>query len=454
MIANRKNKKYKTSATTRVIVFGFLTIILIGTCFLLLPAASKSGNGVNFLDALFTATSATCVTGLSVFNIFDTYTIFGQVVILTLIQIGGLGFMALTSFVYMLLSRRVSLSSKLAINEDISGGNIKTMRRTLRRIVALTFGTELVGAVFLIGGFSVYMPAGEAVWNGIFHSVSAFCNAGMDIIAAEGAGSLTRFSSDPLILLPIAALVMIGGLGFMVVVDIWDSKTWRHFRLHTKVVLLMTAAMVLFGTLFFFGAEFNNEKTLGAMSTGDKFLNAFFHAIVTRTAGFSSFDLTAMNPASVFMSDVMMFIGAAPGSTAGGIKVTTLFVLVVTMTSVIRQRKYAIVDKQTIGSKTVHKAAAVVVLALTIMVLSMCALLLTDGNNFTFAELFFEQVSAYGTVGLSLGVTSGLSVGGKIIIILNMFLGRVGALTFFISFTGGKSSAEGKITYPECAIVM
>lgn len=450
---NTIKKKYKWFTATRLIVFGFLLIIFVGAGMLMLPFSTKNG-GISFLDALFTATSATCVTGLVSLVTADTFTVFGQVVILSLIQLGGLGFMSLTSFIYLAFSRRVTLTYWLTMREDISDGTIKHIRKLVSRMLLMTFISEGIGAIILTGAFSRYMNAGEAVWNGIFHSVSAFCNAGFDIISANSGLSMNSFSSDPLILLTLSALIIVGGLGFLVVCDMWDAKIWRKYRLHTKIVLLMTAILITVGTVFFFAVEYRNPDTMASMNFGDKLLNSFFLSVTARTAGYHSVTPADLAPASRIFADALMFIGASPGSTGGGIKTTTLFILVIMVVNVIRQKRYAIVDKQTIGSTTVHKASAVFALALFIMTISMIGLLLSDGKSFTFEELLFEQISAYATVGLSLGVTANLSIAGKLIIILNMFLGRVGVLTFFISFTRGKEIKDAKISYPECSVII
>ncbi|MEG2688685.1 MAG: potassium transporter TrkG, partial [Clostridia bacterium] len=367
--------------------------IFTGAGLLCLPFASK-GDPIYFIDALFMATSATCVTGLAVVTPFTTFTVFGQIVLLFLIQLGGIGVMALTSFFYLAFSRRVTLASRLTMNEDITDGNIKHIRRVVYRILAMTFGAELIGAIILSGAFSQYMEAGRAVWCGIFTSISAFCNAGIDIFNMPES-SLVSFNSDPLVILTVSFLIIVGGIGFLVVSDMWDAKTWRHYKLHTKIVLTVTACLILFGTCFFLGVEFNNDATLGTMSVGDKILNAYFQSVTARTAGFNSIDLAAMNTSSHICLDFLMFIGASPGSTGGGIK--------------------TIIDKQKIGLFTVHKASAVFMLASTIMVLSTMVLSISD-PQFTLSQLLFEQISAYATVGLSLGITAQLSVVGKLVI--------------------------------------
>lgn len=451
MVDNIKLKKITRKLTaTRVIVMGFFAIIFIGAGLLCIPAATK-GEGISFLNALFTATSATCVTGLTVFNIFDTFTVFGQVVILLLIQVGGIGFMSVSSFLYLAISKKISLSMRLAMQEEVASGDVKHISTYVKRILLFTLFCETIGAVILIGAFSEYMGAGEAIWNGIFHSISAFCNSGFDIVGIS-ADSMSAFNSNPLVLVTLSFLIILGGLGFIVVSDVFDIKKKRHLQLHSKIVLAMSAVLILFGTAIFLGVEYNNPDTLGNMSFGDKLLNAYFQSVSARTAGFSSVDISSLQPSSQLTLEMLMFIGASPASTGGGIKTTTLFILFATVYSVVRQRKYAVVDKQTISAKTIHRAASVLAMAIIIMVASTFALMLTDGATFSSAELVFEQISAYATVGLSMGATSGLSIGGRIIIMLNMFLGRVGVLTFFIAFTKGRYANEGKIVYPECSI--
>ena len=447
----RNRRKYKILTATRSIVLGFLLIIFIGSGLLMLPCSTK-GDGIKFIDALFTATSATCVTGLIVFPTSTTFSVFGQVIILLLVQTGGLGFMALTSFIYLIFSRRVSLSSRLTLKEDIADGNIHYIKRVITRILALTFITELLGAIVLSGAFSRYMPAGDAIWYGIFHSVSAFCNAGFDIVNANFGSSLTHFYSDPLIILTISFLIIIGGIGFLVVSDIWDHKRWRKFRLHTKIVLIVTFSLISLGTIFFLAVEYKNPNTFGNMNFGEKLLNAYFQSVTARTAGFNTIEIANLTPASHIMLDTLMFIGASPGSTGGGIKTTTLFVLIVMVISVVRQKRYAIVDKQTIGMNTTFKATAIFALAMFIMVVSTCILLISENGKFTFNQVLFEQISAYATVGLSQGITAKLSTIGKLVIMLSMFLGRVGALTFFIAFKRSKKQKDGKIQYPECSL--
>jgi trk system potassium uptake protein TrkH len=440
-------KKHPIFTAARIIVAGFSAIILLGAACLMLPFATK--DGIEFLDALFTATSATCVTGLAVYQSFDNFTLFGKIVILLLIQIGGVGFMSVTSFVYMSFSKRLSLSTRLTLKEDIAEGNIRYIKRLITRIVIMTAVAETAGAIVLTGAFSRYMGAGEAVWNGVFHSISAYCNAGYDISA--DASGMTAYNSDPLVLLTLAALTIFGGIGFIVVSDIWDSKLWRKFRLHTKIVLGVTAALLVFGTAFFLGAEYNNPSTIGNMSFGDKLLNSFFMSASCRSAGFDSLGIENMSPPSRVCVQFLMFVGSSPSSTGGGIKTTTLFILIVMVFNVVRRRKYSVVDKQTIGYETVNKASTVLVLALINMLIAAGLLLISDGEKFTSSQLLFEQISAYATVGFSLGITGSLSVWGKLIIIASMFIGRVGVLTFFVSFTKGKAS-DTKITYPECQI--
>lgn len=449
-----KKNKFKFFTATRLIVVGFGSIIFVGTMLLLLPFSQKSGGGIAFVDAFFTAASATCVTGLSAVDAYQTFTIFGQIVILCLIQIGGIGFMTLTSFVYFTISKKFTLASKLTMQEDIVNGNISYIKKIVVRILVLTVIIEGIGFIILSGAFSRYMPAGEAVWSGLFHSVSAFCNAGFSIVNMASGNNFIAFNSDPIILLTIAFLIIFGGLGFIVITDMVEAKRWRNYKLHTRIVLLVSLILTLLGTFFILGTEFHNPATMGNMSGGDKLLNAFFQSVTTRTAGFNSVNISSMTDASQLFLGLLMFIGASPGSTGGGIKTTTLFILVLTVMSVVRRKKFTVVRKQNISAKTIHKASSIFVLAIGIMIISVILLMFTENGNFTLQQILFEQISAYATVGLSLDVTPFLSVAGKIIIIFSMFLGRIGVLTFFIAFTKGKEVKDVKIKYPECSIDM
>lgn len=449
MLGKPTTKKFRLN-TTQAIVLAFFCVILLGACLLMLPGATKSSGSLSFVDALFTATSATCVTGLAVANTFETFTIFGQIVILFLIQFGGLGYLSLSSAIYLVFGMKITLSRKLSLSSDFGQSNMGTYRRLIKNVLVLTLIIEGAGAILLSAGFSRYYSAGRAIYMGIFHSISAFCNAGFDIVSI-GSGSLTAFASDPLILLTIAALIILGGLGFIVISEVITRRHIRKFTLHSKVVLSVTAALIVLGTVVYMILEYNNPLTIGNMNFGDKLLNCFFMSVTPRTAGFNSVSTTGMTNASTFFTIVLMFIGASPASTGGGIKTTTLFVLIFALFAVLQQRKQAVIDKRKIGHQTIVRASSVLLLAVVVLSVSMLIMLAVE--PFSFEELLFEQVSAYATVGLSLGITSSLTVTSKLVLIFNMYVGRVGALTFFLSFTK-QEKIESKILYAESNILI
>ena len=446
-----KNIKDRVFTPIRLVMLSFFVIIAVGTVLLLMPFATKQQGSLSFIDALFTATSATCVTGLSVESLHDEFTVFGQIVVLLLVQLGGLGFMTLTSTVYILIRHKISLRKRLSMREDLSQPGMADLKKLTLDVIKLTATAELTGAVLLAIGFSRYYDFGTSVWYGIFHSVTAFCNAGFDIVS--GSTSLQKFYSDPYILIVLALLIIIGGIGFVVVSDVFRVRSWRKFKQHTKIVLPMTLALILVGTFSFLVAEYSNPATLGKMSLGDKFVNAFFQSVTARTAGFASIDQGAMTDFSKSMTIVLMFVGACPGGTGGGIKTTTLFVLLVTVYATIRQKREIIIDMRSVGRETLAKAATILTLALSVAVLSLMGLEICMQGSVPWSELMFEQVSAYATVGLSEGITPSLNTGAKLILTLNMYIGRIGSFGFFMAFSS-TAKAQAHVKYPEAGIIL
>lgn len=452
---SKKNIISKYLTTARILLLGFAIIILTGSLLLMLPFSTKEGVQLKFIDALFTATSATCVTGLIVAPTANTFTAFGQVVILMLIQIGGLGFMTLTSFFYSMIGRKLSLKKRLSMSEDMSQNSMARLKFIAIKIALLTLGTELIGAIILTIGFSIQgYNFGQSLWFGIFHSISAFCNAGFDIVSLTGS-SLTDINTNYLILITLALLIGIGGIGFIVLVDISENKRFKKLSLHTKIVIIMTLILSFGGAFIFWIAEKDNPQTIGNLSLFGQWVNCYFHSVSCRTAGFNSFSMTGMTDLSIGTSMLLMFIGAAPGSTGGGIKVTTVYILLVQVIATLQNKKEYVVNMKAIGTNTLTKAVTVLSLALTIMLSSSFVLLIVENNvqETTMIALLFEQISAYATCGLSLGVTPLLSPLSKLIIILNMYLGRIGAFTFFMSFTR-TTKQTSQIKYPEASITV
>ena len=426
---SNKNSIFRHLTTARILLLGFAIIILVGSLLLMLPFSTKEGVDLKFIDALFTATSATCVTGLIVAPTADTFTVFGQVVILLLIQIGGLGFMTLTSFFYSMIGRKFTLRRLVSMSEDMQSTGMGKLKSIAIKIVILAFGVELIGAILLTIGFCIEgYSFGKSLWFGIFHSISAFCNAGFDVVSLTGT-SLTSINDNYLVLITLALLIGIGGIGFIVLIDISENKRFRRLSLHTKIVIIMTLIFAFGGAFVIWIAERNNPDTIGNLPLFGQWVNS--------------------------SSMLLMFVGAAPGSTGGGIKVTTVYILGAQVFATLKNKKEFVVDMKAIGTNTLTKAITVLSLALTVMLTSMFVLLLVENNveETTMTALIFEQISAYATCGLSLGVTPLLSPISKIVIMLNMYLGRIGAFTFFMSFTRSIKQVS-KIRYPEANVTV
>ena len=432
---------------TRIIVLSFLLAILIGALFLALPV---SHNGeLSFLNALFTATSATCVTGLTTVSLSTSLTLFGQIIVLLLVQIGGMGFMTLASATFVLVGKRFTLRERLNMRDYLYENDMSVLGSLALRVVKFTLVIETVGAVLLSIAFSFDYSPGYAIFYGIFHSVTAFCNAGIDII--PGNESMLVYSQKPLVLLILSFLIILGGIGFIVIGDMVKARKWKKLRIESKIVLTMTGALILIGALVFLISDY--DYALKGMSFGDKLVNSLFLSVSTRTAGFSTLPIESFSPLSRNIMIILMFIGAAPGSTGGGIKITTTFVLLVWIIATLRNRKTTVIGMRKVGNEVKAKASTILVLAIVTVMLALSLLLIFDGDTFTYEQLLFEVVSAYATVGLSMGVTGALSLGSRLVIIVVMFMGRVGAYTLLAVASRPKNETE-KITYPEFNIMM
>ncbi len=451
MILRISEARKRGMPPVRLIALSFAIIILVGAFLLTLPISSKDGNFTHPLDALFTSTSATCVTGLVVFDTFTKWTWFGQGVILMLIQLGGLGLVTFTSFFAFTIRRRAGIKELQLANEYISNGNLADVPQLFRLICIVTFAFETVGAV-LLGIRFVPKYGLQGIWTSIFLSVSAYCNAGFDILGMEGPFSnLIHYNDDPLVILVIAFLIIFGGLGFVVINDIVFMRKHGHVLLHTRIVLLCTAALILVGTIGILSIEYNNPDTLGPMPFGEKLSASFFQSVSARTAGFNSIDLASMREPGKLLMCALMFIGAAPGSTGGGIKVTTFVVLIMTVYSVMRGRDDTVVLHRRVDKKVVYKALAITILSATLVIVTFFVIFYCQRQlGVSSIDSLFESVSAFGTVGLSCSVTPGLAAGAKIAVIFTMFCGRVGpvSLALAISANSKKNDAilpEGRI---------
>ncbi len=429
-----------------VIATGFAGLILVGSILLSLPIASAGPRAVSWFDALFTSTSAVCVTGLVVRDTGTAYSTFGHVVLLILIQMGGLGFMTFATLLFRVMGRSLSLKDRMimrdSFNEDVLGG----MARLVQWVVTSTFCVELTGAVlFAFRMVPMYGPV-KGAFYALFHSVSAFCNAGFDLFG--GGRSLTGFSGDVLMNLTAMALVVIGGLGFSVLSDLLKRRERRRLRLHTRLVLVSYFSLMAVSFVLVLALEWNNPATLGPMSVGEKILNAFFQSITLRTAGFNTYDQQAQRDCTKLISCFMMLIGAAPASTGGGIKVTTLAVLLLTVRMVSRGESSIKVFGRRIESGLIQQTVTIVCIAVALVFVDVCALSLMQPGA-EFLDLLYECASAMGTVGISAIGSASLVPLSRILIIITMFTGRVGPLTLALVLARKQSHARELINYPE-----
>jgi trk system potassium uptake protein TrkH len=406
----------------RAILLGFAGVILAGAGLLTLPGASASGESAGFLTALFTATSAVCVTGLVVVDTATHWSGWGQLVILGLIQTGGLSFMTLASLFFLLRGKRIGLRERMLIRESFNQSDLAGMVRLVRAVLIYAFGVEaLFGAILAIRWLPDFgWP--RALWLGLFHAVSAFNNAGFDLMGEFR--SLTGYANDPVVALSVSTLFVLGGIGFSVILNLWE---WRNRRLttHTRLALVVTACLIAGGTLLILLLEWSN--TLAPLPPRGKVLGSYFSAVTPRTAGFNVLDTAALRPSTQFLIAVLMFIGASPGSTGGGIKTTTFGLLAASVWSQIRGKEDTEIFRRRIPTEQVTKALAVTMLSGCLV--TVVTLLLTLSETGGFLAVLFEVVSAFGTVGLSMGLTPGLTRPGRLFIIGTMFSGRIGPLT-------------------------
>ena len=440
----------------KFIFFGYAFLILFGAVLLCLPISSRSGEFTPFLDALFTATTSTCVTGLVVYDTFSHWSVFGQIIILCLIQIGGLSFMVVATLFSLLIRRTVTLKERMLIVESLSQNNIQGIVRMTRDILTITLIIEAAGALLLWPNFTKEFGVWNALGKSVFHSVSAFCNAGLDLMGESSPfSSLTGYYNNVMVNLVISVLIIIGGLGFAVWQDIRHNRKfrWTHLSLHSKIVLSVTGILLVAGTGFLFISEYHNTEIMGNMTIGEKLLASWFQSVSTRTAGFNTIDLGKMTVPGKLISMLLMFIGGSPGSTAGGLKTVTLGVLTATIISVLRGNRDATVFRRRISTALIMRAVTVLFLSITVCIIG--AMLLSVFNpEFTFIEICYEVISAFATVGQTLGITPSLAAGSKVTLIILMLLGRVGILTALLAFTMRMNREGMNFTYPEEKIMM
>lgn len=434
------NKTIKHLSSAQVVLIGFLAIILAGSVLLCLPISSADGKVVSYVDALFTATTATCVTGLVTVPTVSTWSIFGQVIILLLIQIGGLGVITIAASIMMMLGKRIGIGNRILIQDSFNLNSLSGIVKFIKKVIIGTLIIEGIGALLYM---TVFVPdfGIKGIWISVFNSVSAFCNAGIDIISEN---SLCDYALNPVINLTTSFLIISGGIGFVVwldVIEIIKNKKRRHLRflsLHSKIAISATAVLIVVGTILFFIFEYNNPLTMQSYSLIEKVEASFFQSVTTRTAGFATIPQENFTNTSSIVSLLLMFIGGSPVGTAGGIKTVTFVILLATAASVIKNKRTIDVFNRQISEKSIKKAIAVFATSFSVMTLS--TILLSAASNADFLDVLYETVSATATVGLTRNFTASLNTVGKIIIIATMYFGRVGPISLAVAFKMRKSS--------------
>ncbi len=444
---NLDNKKDTDLNPGQILMLGFAGVIFIGTILLALPIASNSGHSVGVINSLFTATSAVCVTGLVVVDTGTYWNMFGKTVILLLIQFGGLGFMTMATSMAFLIGKRISLRGRLVMQEALNQFTIQGVVRLTKYIIYATLCIEFLGAVLLSFRFVPMHGWSKGIFYSVFHSISAFCNAGFDVLG--GGTSLMPFATDVLVNITIMFLIIVGGLGFTVILDLLQRMKKKHkpLSLHSRFVLFMTAILLVSGFILVFILEYSNPLTLENMSFGKKVLASAFHSVTPRTAGFNTLGMAELRMPTKFLTIFYMFVGGSPGSTAGGIKTTTFGLVILLIVSLIRGKDDVEFGNRRFPIETVMRALALLGIALFLVMGVTFALSCTE-TDIPFLDILFEVVSAFGTVGLSVGCTSKLSIAGKIIITITMFFGRLGPLTIAMALAGRKTK-KALYRYPE-----
>lgn len=436
----------------QMIAVAFALIILLGSLLLSLPMASRSGVSCGFRPALFTATSATCVTGLVLYDTWTQWSFFGQLVILGLIEIGGLGFMSAVSVTVFLLRRKVGLRQRMLMAQALSVDEMDGVVRLQKWVLFGSLTVQFVGAVILFLRFLPQFGWQTAAWWGIFHAVSAFCNAGFDVMGSVAPGaSVMAFNGDPVILVTLMALIVIAGLGFFVWDEIVRLRSFRKFSVYTKLVLLTSGVLILGGAAIYLILEWNNPNTFGPMPVSQKILNAFFQSVTVRTAGFAGVDQAMLTDGSKGISLVLMLIGGSSGSTAGGVKTVTIVVLLLFVWARCRGRETVAVYKRTIPERKVMDAMTIVSLVVVLAIFG--GVFISASSGVSFVDSLFESVSALATVGLTAGVTGKLCIAGQFLMIIYMYFGRVGVLTLSLGFLMG-NRAEERFRYAQTNLLI
>ncbi len=444
MFATEEPTRPRLPRPARKLVLGFLAAIAVGTILLRLPWSTPDGRGLSLPDALFTATSAVCVTGLVVVDIGSALSHFGQGVVLALIQAGGLGIMTVSTVFALMVGKRIGLGERLTMQEAIGGFGLAGLVRLTRMVVVAMLAIEAMGALALTALFAREFPFPRALYYGVFHAVSAFCNAGFSLFST----SLQAYSGDILVNLVFMVLIVLGGIGFYVLAELWQHG--QRLSLHSRLAIAVSVALIVVGTLVVLGLEWENPATLGALAPGERLLASLFQSVTPRTAGFNTIPTGMLREGTLFFLIALMLIGASPGSTGGGIKTTTFWMLLAAVRSTLAGRTEIVVFERRLGRELTDKAIVIFVLA--IAVVSLTALVLSLTEQATFIQVLFEAASAFGTVGLSTGITSELSLAGRLLLPLTMFVGRLGPVTVAMAITQRRRATT--VRYPEDRVMV
>ena len=435
-------KKWDNLSPYRKLIFGFLVAIFIGVILLKMPFSLRENQNISVLDSLFTIVSAICVTGLSVVDVSQVFNPIGQLIILFFIQLGGLGVMTVSIIVFLLVGKKMSFETRELLKEERNSNSNGGITKFIKQLLLTVFIIEISGASILTYCFSKYYPLKKSIFYGLFHSVSAFCNAGFSLFT----NNLEIFKYDRLINLTISFLIILGGIGFVTInsLVVIKKKKLQNLSITSKFTLIITFFLLTFGTILFLVFEYNNSSTLKDMNFLDKIINSFFQSVTLRTAGFNTVPLGNIKPATVFISYIFMFIGASPGSTGGGIKTTTFGILILYAFGVLKRKEYVEVFKRRIDWELINKALAIVVISVFYIIVITTIILSIE--SFPTDKVIYEVLSAFSTTGLSMGITAGLGIISKLILVVTMFIGRLGPMTVALAFTSNKTSS---IKYPK-----
>ena len=450
--AKKKKRRLKSA---QLIPISFLGAILLGTLLLMLPVAKEGPGGADITTAFFTSTTSICVTGLVVVDTFAYWSLFGKIVILILIQLGGLGIIAVTTVLMLMVHKKLSLSSSLLIHDSFNLNTMNGVKRFLIAVFKGTFVVEMIGALIYMITFIPQFGVGKGIWYSVFTAISAFCNAGIDIL---GPDSLISYQTNPLVLYNTLMLIVMGGLGYVVWIDVFRNlrrgirqkyslrTIIKHFNEHTKLVMVLTLSLIFLGAVIVFGLEYNNPDTLGNLSLGDKINNSIFQSVTFRTAGFAAVPQQALEESTSFLGCFFMFIGGSPVGTAGGVKTVTLFVMLINGVSFIRNRRENVAFGRRVTSGMIHKASAIVLFSFGVTIVLLIAVMVT--NRVGLVDGMYETFSATATVGLSRALTPTLNTVGRWIIILAMYLGRIGPISMALFFRYD-TEHKNKISYAD-----